>query len=126
MSSLNAVILPDVINFIFAKKGVLDSATRKQIIERKTQLTTASAQDAIQDLKQCQKCSAEVNDSQEFCAKCGYSLITKESSVLLKKATQEEKVISTESGSSHCVGCGSLISKDSKFCGNCGKANISN
>ena len=84
MSSTNAVVLPDVMNFLFAKNGVLDEATRKQIIEKKTQLSAISAQDAtirdtIEDLStnpRCAKCGEKmVEESQKFCGKCGSPLI---------------------------------------------------
>jgi hypothetical protein len=75
MSLLNAVVLPDVINFLFAKNGVLDEAARRQIVEKKAQLTTASTRDAIQDSGACQKCGEKmVEESQKFCGKCGSPL----------------------------------------------------
>jgi hypothetical protein len=77
MSFTNAVVLPDILNFLFAKNGNLDEATKKQIIERKTQLSAISAQDAIQDLTRCAKCGEKmVEESQKFCGKCGSPLIT--------------------------------------------------
>jgi zinc-ribbon domain len=85
MSSTNAVILPDILGFLFAQNGVLDEATRKQVIERKTQLSAMSVQDAtirntIEDLTanpRCAKCGEKmVEESQKFCGKCGSSLIT--------------------------------------------------
>jgi len=122
MSSLNAIVLPDVINFLFARKGVLDDVTKKQIIERKAQLTTASAQDAMQDLKRCLKCNEAINESQEFCASCGYALLFASSSSPIDKAAPEEEVETSQPASQYCPGCGSPVNKDVKFCGNCGAA----
>ena len=120
MSSYNSVVLPDIINFIFAKNGVLDDTTRKQIIERKTQLTTASAEDAVEDLKRCEKCDAETGESQEFCAKCGYQLITKNSPAPTIEAAHENKPEIQEPAALRCSNCGNALNEDSKFCGNCG------
>ena len=76
MSSINAVLLPDLINFIFSKNGVLDENTKKEIIDKKIQLMTASVQDAMRDLSACPKCGEKmIEEAQKFCRKCGLQLI---------------------------------------------------
>ncbi len=43
MASINAIVLPDLIKFLFSKNGKLDEVDRKNIINQKTQLTNSSA-----------------------------------------------------------------------------------
>jgi hypothetical protein len=100
MSALNAVILPDVVNYIFARKGILDEETRKQIIERKTELATASARDAIQGLDE--------------------TPIANDEMILEEEGEEEAPAEEQATTVRYCKNCGNQAKSGVSFCGNCG------
>jgi len=79
MASTNAVVLPDVLNFLFSKQCILDEATRNQIIAKKMELVAISAHDVAQvskALDACPMCGEKPEEGgQKFCGKCGSPLL---------------------------------------------------
>jgi hypothetical protein len=73
MSTMNAVMLPELLSFLFQVNGVVDNAALKELQSNKEQLDKPSH--SVETVKVCGICNEEVRtQSQKFCAKCGSKL----------------------------------------------------
>jgi len=77
VSQINAVVLPDLLNFLFQTKGVIDEKTRKELINKSQALSpkSDSAAEMNVDIKEqsfCSHCGKKfIIKEQNFCEKCG-------------------------------------------------------
>ena len=77
MGNLNAVMVPEVLNFLFQVDGILDDATKNELRRKKGELTSAASihTDGEHASGYCWSCSAPIETGQRFCTRCGSKLI---------------------------------------------------
>jgi hypothetical protein len=73
MFKMNAVILPDLLKFLFDVNGMVDKAMLNELLKKRDEWAKPSA--TVATVKLCSTCNEPVrNDMQKFCAKCGSKL----------------------------------------------------
>lgn len=77
MYVMNAVVSPDLLNFLFQKNGVLDKVTIKELEMRKNELASISDGELTPASGKkgfCKLCGTSVEIDQKFCTHCGSKL----------------------------------------------------
>jgi hypothetical protein len=73
MSEMNAVMLPNLLKFLFDVNGVVDTATMNDLIKKRDEWDKPTT--TVETVKLCGICNEPVrNIDQKFCGKCGNKL----------------------------------------------------
>jgi len=78
MSVMNSVIMPDFLNFLFQNKGVIDEATKKELLKGKERINPKPQENNKElqsDKKFCSSCAAPIDLDSKFCSHCGSEII---------------------------------------------------
>lgn len=75
MGIMNAVVLPEVLQYLFSVNGVLDKETIKNLQDSRKGLANSAEQHAVQNTGAfCWSCGGVVEPEQKFCTHCGSKL----------------------------------------------------
>ena len=76
MDTMNAVVMPDLLKFLFQKDGTVDKKTKEELLKRKEEFSKAiETQTIIKGGKRsCSSCGVYTESDQKFCTHCGSKL----------------------------------------------------
>lgn len=78
MDVMNAVVLPDLLNFLFQLEGKIDEKTKQELISRKESYSSTTPEFPKKEMNEksgfCWSCGAPVEVDSKFCTHCGSKL----------------------------------------------------